>query len=55
MYLPADSSGCLPSVATGNVIKNIINTASFTTISDSAEQNNANREWLVSKLSFDGN
>ena len=38
-YLPRTSSGSFASIATSNVIKNMINTASFITISDSAEQN----------------
>ena len=37
-YLPRTSSGSFPSIATSNVIKNMINTVSFIAISDSAEQ-----------------
>ena len=51
-YLPADSSGCFPFVATNNVTKNVRNTVSFIAISDPAKQDNTNREWLVLKLSF---
>ena len=38
-YLPRTSSASFVSIATSNVIKNMINTASFIAIFDSAEQN----------------
>ena len=38
-YLPRTSSGSFACIATSNVVMNMINTASFIVISDSAKQN----------------